>query len=86
MPYIKKARRKAITMRQTAKDPGELNYAITILILDYIYSKRDERGAIKYQDINDVLGAVEGAKLEFYRRFAAEYEDDKIKENGDVYK
>jgi len=93
MPYIKKNRRKKITFkevlgiikRKTPKDPGELNYAITVLILDYIYTKKFQRGDFKYQDINDVLGALEGAKLEFYRRFAAEYENLKIKENGDVY-
>ncbi len=32
----------------------------------------------------ELLGAVEGAKLELYRRLAAPYEDLKIRENGDV--
>jgi hypothetical protein len=40
---------------------------------------------LSYRTINDVLGALEGAKLEFYRRVAAPYEDQKIQENGDVY-
>jgi hypothetical protein len=43
------------------------------------------RAIPSYQSINDVLGALEGAKLEFYRRIAAPYEDTKIQENGDVY-
>ena len=38
-----------------------------------------------YQAINDIVGAVEGAKLEFVRRIVNPYEDKKIKENGDVY-
>jgi hypothetical protein len=38
-----------------------------------------------YQTVNDIVGALEGAKMEFYRRAAAPYEDLKIKENGDVY-
>jgi hypothetical protein len=37
-----------------------------------------------YQHFNDVLGALEGAKLELYRRRIAPYEDTKIVENGDV--
>jgi len=31
------------------------------------------------------MGALEGAKLELYRRKVAIYEEEKIKENGDVY-
>lgn len=31
------------------------------------------------------MGAVEGAKTEFYRRIAVPYEEKKIRENGDVY-
>jgi hypothetical protein len=61
-----------------------------------------------YSVINDILGALEGAKLEykrrrglrgyeslkwvfddvkteFYRRVVSPYEDEKIKQNGDVY-
>lgn len=33
----------------------------------------------------DILGALEGAKLELYRRKISPYEDIKIEENGDVY-
>jgi len=33
----------------------------------------------------DVLGALEGAKQEFYRRKVVQYEENKIAENGDVY-
>jgi len=32
-----------------------------------------------------MLGSVEAAKLEIYRRLIAPYEDTKIKENGDVF-
>ncbi|WP_439397023.1 DUF6899 family protein [Bradyrhizobium sp. PMVTL-01] len=35
--------------------------------------------------MNDVLGALDGAKAEFYRRVAAPYEDAKIADSGDVY-
>lgn len=59
--------------------PGELNFQITTVIKDY-WKKTGN-----YKGINDILGALEGAKLEFYRRIAVPYEDKKIQENGDVY-
>lgn len=58
---------------------GELNYAVTTLIRDYVGQP------LSYQRINDVLGALEGAKLEFYRRVVVPYENAKMAENGDVY-
>lgn len=78
MPYIKQERREQASW--ALDGPGELNYAITELLLKYL----DVRG-IKYQYINDCIGALECAKLELYRRIAAPYEDQKMKENGDVY-
>jgi hypothetical protein len=38
----------------------------------------------RYRDYHAVIGALEAAKLEFYRRQVAPYEDGKIAENGDV--
>jgi hypothetical protein len=60
--------------------PGQLNYLISMLISQYL----DDRGT-SYQTLNDVIGALEGAKLEFYRRIAIPYEEEKLVENGDVY-
>lgn len=82
MPYIQKQRRDELEAGFVASPdtPGELNYMLTKLCVTYCA----EHG-ISYQRINDVLGALEGAKLEFYRRLAAPYEDKKIAENGDVY-
>jgi hypothetical protein len=79
MPYIKQKVREEIGERWPLNS-GELNYAITILLIDYF-----KRNGGRYQQINDVIGALEGAKLEFYRRVATPYEDEKIIENGDVY-
>lgn len=83
MPYIDRERRDefAYGLRQmeTPLTPGELNYVITQLVWDYYSQNR------RYQTANDVLGALEGAKLEFYRRIVGPYEDQKIQENGDVY-
>lgn len=66
-------------------NPGHLNYLITQLCLAYINGTKASGYAARYQDYNDVVGALEGAKLEFYRRAVSPYEDAKIEENGDVY-
>jgi hypothetical protein len=80
MPYINEERRDAIKSFNDPRTAGELNYVLTGICRDYWY----EHGP-NYATINDIVGALEGAKLEFYRRVAAPYEDEKIKENGDVY-
>ena len=59
---------------------GALNYVFTELAQEYIRQK-----GLRYQNINDIIGALEGAKMEFYRRVAAGYEDTKIEDNGDVF-
>lgn len=80
MPYIKKEDRDRIKNQDgLPRTAGELNYVITTLIHCYINSLGES-----YQAYNDVLGVLEGAKLELYRRKVAPYEDKKIKENGDV--
>lgn len=79
MPYIPHNRRVAV-LEEAAETPGELNYIFSREIDDYI----GEHG-LSYQTINDVLGALEGAKLEFYRRMAVPYENTKILLHGDVY-
>ena len=78
MPYIKKKDRFRAT--DSPENAGELNYAITILIQKYL-----SKNGLNYQHINDIVGALEGAKSEFQRRVVNPYEDSKIKENGDVY-
>lgn len=82
MPYITKERREAIRAGAKPQDPGELNFAITTLVDTYLQDK----GGIRYGHLNDVIGALDCAKLELYRRIAAPYEDKKIAENGDVYR
>ena len=79
MPYINPTAQVRIDRGDSPIGAGELNYKITQAIREYWLRTGN------YQGINDIIGALEGAKLEFYRRIAAPYEDDKIKENGDVY-
>ena len=79
MPYIKPERRRELGETPVPRDAGELNYMITMLIRRYAREK------LSYQRINDIVGALEGAKLEFVRRVVNNYEDKKIIENGDCY-
>lgn len=82
MPYISPARREQLQVylqSDTPKTPGELNYIFTVIIKSYM----DEKGE-SYQHYNDVMGALEGAKLELYRRQIIPYEDEAIMRNGDI--
>lgn len=84
MPYIKKERRDELHCLTTdvwnIETKGELNYVITNLITSFL-----EKHGTSYSTINDIVGALDCAKSEFYRRVAVPYEDKKIEENGDVY-
>lgn len=82
MPYIKQERRQKLDAGlwpDYPADAGELNYVLTTVIRQYWMARK------RYAAINDIVGALDGAKMEFYRRIAAPYEDIKIAENGDVY-
>jgi len=82
MPYIDQNARERIDHGDKPETAGELNYAVTKLVDDYLQAK----GAIRYAHLNEVIGALECAKLELYRRIAAPYEDAKIASAGDVYR
>jgi hypothetical protein len=86
MPYIKQEDRDKVfsgfgpSIRQhNIETAGELQYAIAVMLKGYI-----ERKGLNYQHCNDVMGALAGAQMEFYRRTVVPYEDKKITENGDV--
>ncbi len=85
MPYIIKGDRARLdtaidnlaNLIKPEQRAGELNYIVNRLMLKLV-------GEAKYKDINELMGALECAKIEFYRRKAAPYEDLKAKENGDL--
>lgn len=81
MPYITQDRRAALAAGAMPENAGELNYLVTKLVDGYLVSQ----GGVRYARINEVIGVLECAKLEAYRRIAAPYEDSKIAESGDVY-
>jgi uncharacterized protein DUF6899 len=81
MPYIENSRRPALEPSGRPQSAGELNYAVTRLVDRYLSEK-----GLRYQHINEVIGVLECAKLELYRRIASPYEDKKKEEEGDVYR
>jgi predicted DNA-binding protein with PD1-like motif len=86
MPYIKQRDRlyyKATLDRLSQiviETPGELNYLLTSIANQYLNDNK-----VSYGTFNNIIGALESAKLEFYRRQIAEYEEKKIEENGDLF-
>lgn len=77
MPYIKQERREEAKF--TPMTAGELNYSLTTFVLRYLGPHPN------YERFNAVIGVLESAKLELYRRAVSPYENQKILENGDVY-
>lgn len=85
MPYIKQAKRDelqaAIVDLLDALElstPGDLNFVISSLI----WSKWMDDPS--YTKGNELMGVLECAKLEFYRRRLAAYENRAITANGDL--
>lgn len=81
MPYITQERRAAVASSEMeVQTPGELNFLLTSVCFDYWNNKPEN-----YQTYNDILGALEACKMEWYRRMVVPYEDKKIAQNGDVF-
>lgn len=87
MPYIEPPMRDeldkgiAVIFKNGLMTSGDLNYVITKLMLGYVGDSKLK----PYTGSVMALGTLVCAGLEFYRRFTAPYEDQKIKDNGDVY-
>lgn len=80
MPYIDSETREVLQLGSPAENAGELNFQITKLLVQYLLTHGKS-----YQVMNDVVGALEGAKAEFQRRVVNPYENTKLSTNGDVY-
>jgi len=78
MPYIPDEKR--LEALQWPANAGELNYLFTMAMQFYI-----RKHGLRYESLNACLGALEGAKMELYRRIVVPYEDMQKKKNGDVY-
>jgi len=89
MPYIPQENRKKLDekiiplFREAANshhrgDVGDVNYCISQLIWRLFQENPTYRRAC------ELMGTLECAKAEFYRRVVAPYEDKKIEANGDL--
>lgn len=88
MPYINRSERQqyqnilnelsAMVPKDPKQRPGHMNYIVSLLI-NKVYGD-----SMRYADHNEVTGFLTCLQQEFYRRFTAPYEDDKIKEQGDL--
>lgn len=88
MPYIPEYKRSVDDeninkLSDSISDEGELCYCIYAILVRYCKKYKDV-GLLKFNILAQCISAIECAKLEFYRRIVAPYEDKKIKENGDV--
>lgn len=85
MPYIPKSEKDKVDKGLVAlhlseiNNAGGLNYAIHQLIAKYISQNKES-----YQTYNDIVGALDCAKMELYRRLISDYEDKKMTQNKDV--
>lgn len=84
MPYLDKKTKELLKKGRPLK-AGELNYVMTCLARDFARDRLYKGGRYDYERLNTVVGVCESMKLEFWRRMMVPYEDNKIKENGDVY-
>ena len=84
MPYISQEERALLwewsRYLWIPTTPGTLNFVLTKMIQVYLGQGPD------YTRYNDVLGVLSAISHELYRREIAPYEDEKIEENGDVYR
>lgn len=83
MPYIDSKSRNEVDKyidfyKLQISTSGILCYIIYMIMLTYmkIHGK-------SFRTISEINGALECAKMEFYRKEVAPYEDEKIKQNGD---
>ena len=91
MPYISSSCRIEVDKKLTeflsflgALDSGEFVYILYQLMLWQGSFGGGKDLPANFELGSRVLADVESAKLEYYRRILAPYEDKKIKENGDV--
>lgn len=81
MPYIKQEDRYKLAKGDRPSNAGELNYLLSLMIDQYWHDNGKN-----YQAFNDIMGALTGSLLEYYRRRIAYYEMNKCMNNGDVYR
>jgi|VirMetMinimDraft_7_1064189.scaffolds.fasta_scaffold27881_8 hypothetical protein len=88
MPYLGQSERDDISCELAGFTPhtgGELQYAIAYMINNFYNRLVSMDTPPRYADMEEMMGALDGAAREHYRMVVAPYEDKKIAENGGVY-
>lgn len=85
MPYITKDRAAEIGLGDHMRSPGELNYAVTRLGIEYLDDQVCLGRKVNYALIAETISQIEEAADEMRRRILIPYEKAKQQENGDVY-
>lgn len=90
MPYINNKDRDKFEenlnhLSQNIHSVGDMNYCISTLISNFLEDIAKVEGKVSYHHYNQLIGVLECAKLELYRRLVVPYEDIKLTDNGDVY-
>lgn len=84
MPYTKKESRVPLqlslsVLAQTIENEGDLNYAMTCLVLSFVKKK-----GLSYSTISTVSGTIHLVGKEFEDRVVSPYESLKQMKNGDL--
>ena len=89
MPYIPQDKRKELEdkmedlfshINSSELSIGEINFIISSILNKYMKASN-----FNYALCNSLIGVLECAKLELYRKVVAEYEEVKISQNGSLY-
>lgn len=87
MPYLKETDRNSVDVNIAMlgidfipQNGAELNFVVSTLVNNYL-----QKNGLNYANVQEMIGALDCAKMEIYRRIAGPYEDQKIEENGDVF-
>lgn len=81
MPYITKTDKDWLTKGEHPVAPGTLNYAITMLLIQYV----QDQPKVTYAVVAEALSACTEAAAEFRRRVLVPLEEVKRAKNGDVF-
>jgi hypothetical protein len=79
MPYI------TDEAKYEAFDGGLPNAGVLTFKIQELLQHFLEEHGLRYQQIAEILGSLEGAKLDFIERVVKPYEAKKRSENGDVW-
>lgn len=86
MPYINRDRQSdfeelvKMARQQRIDNPGELNYLFSAMVLEFL-----RQHGFNYTQMNAVVGVYECAKDEFQRQVLHPYENEKMKQNGNIF-